>query len=119
LLICEDQALEKRKNIDCLLRCSCSQQTSGVTKGLGSSTTVFFCQKRWNTIHIVNFVEARGLYFKNFFVAMRRIGIRTSITAVSYVCARWVSRGKVLARLFELRHEINQFVLSQNNHHPF
>jgi len=30
---------------------------------------------------------------------------------------RWFSRGKVLARTFELRHEISQFVLSQNNHH--
>ena len=32
---------------------------------------------------------------------------------------RWFSLGKVLARLFELRHEINQFILSQNNHHLY
>jgi len=30
LVTCKDQALEKRKNTDCLLRCSWSQQTSGV-----------------------------------------------------------------------------------------
>ena len=29
---------------------------------------------------------------------------------------RWLLRGKVLARLFELRHEISQFLLSQNIH---
>jgi len=29
----------------------------------------------------------------------------------------WLSRGKVLPRLFEVRHEISQFVLSQKNHH--
>jgi len=31
LLICKDQVLEKKKkDIDCLLRCSWSQQTSGM-----------------------------------------------------------------------------------------
>jgi len=33
LLICKDQAPEKIYN-NCLMRCSCSQQTSGVTRGL-------------------------------------------------------------------------------------
>ena len=32
---------------------------------------------------------------------------------------RWFSQDKVLARLFELRHEIRQFVLSYNNHHLY
>jgi len=36
-----------------------------------------------------------------------------------HISVRWVSRGKVLARLFELRHEISQVVLSQNNHHLY
>jgi len=33
ITICKDQAPEKNYN-NCLLRCSCSQQTSGVTRGL-------------------------------------------------------------------------------------
>ena len=33
-----------------------------------------------------------------------------------YTAVRWLSRGKVLARLFELRHGISQFLLSQNSH---
>ena len=33
-----------------------------------------------------------------------------------YTAVRWLSRGKVFARLFELRHEISQFLLSQNSH---
>jgi len=33
-----------------------------------------------------------------------------------HTSARWVSQGKVLARLFELRHEISQFVSQNNNH---
>jgi len=32
---------------------------------------------------------------------------------------RWLSRRKVLVRLFELQHEISQFVLSHNNHHLY
>jgi len=32
LLICQDQA--PKKHIDCLLKCSCSQQSSGITRGL-------------------------------------------------------------------------------------
>jgi len=49
---------------------------------------------------------------------MQRNGIRTSITAISYVCALGF-RSKVLARLFELRHEISRFVLSQKNDHLY
>jgi len=49
---------------------------------------------------------------------MQRNGIRTSITVVSNVCALGL-RGKVLATLFELCHEMSQFVLSQNNHNLF
>ncbi|GFR02988.1 SCAN domain-containing protein 3 [Trichonephila clavata] len=31
-----------------------------------------------------------------------------------YTKIRWLSRGKVLARLFELRHEAREFLLTQN-----
>ncbi|GFQ75579.1 zinc finger BED domain-containing protein 5 [Trichonephila clavata] len=31
-----------------------------------------------------------------------------------YTEIRWLSQGKVLARLFELRHEVREFLLTQN-----
>ena len=33
-----------------------------------------------------------------------------------YTSVRWLSRGKVLARLFEFQSEVKQFLLKQNKH---
>ena len=79
------------------------------------------CQKHWKIVSTLSTSlkqDSRALNFTNLFVAVQRNGIRTSINVTSYARA-FGSRGKVLARLFELRREMNQLVLSQNNHHLY
>ena len=69
-------------------------------------------------IHIFNFVKPSALKSRIFSLLCQEMGSEHQ-SLLLHTSVRWVSLGKVLARLFELRHEISQFVLSQNNLHLY
>ena len=66
-------------------------------------------------IHIVNFIKTRALNSRIFSLLRKEMGSQHQ-SLLFYTAVPWLSREKVLARLFKLRHEISQFLLSQNNH---
>ena len=66
-------------------------------------------------IDIVNFIKGRALNSRIFSSLCKEMGSEHQ-SLLYYTHVRWLSRGKVLARLFELRHEVSRFILSQNNH---
>ena len=65
-------------------------------------------------IRVVNFIKARVLNSCIFSLLCEEMA--SLHQSLFYTAVRWLSRGKVLARLFKLRHEISQFLLSQNSH---
>ena len=60
---------------------------------------------------IVILIKAKALNSRNFSMLCDEMGSQLFYTSV-----RWLSRGKVLARLFELQREVKQFLLKQNKH---
>ncbi|KAI5152557.1 hypothetical protein ENBRE01_2918, partial [Enteropsectra breve] len=68
-------------------------------------------------VAIVNFIRARGLNhreFRNFLLE-----IDAEYPDLPYHTAvRWLSKGKVLKRFFELRAEIDIFLKEKNNSQP-
>ena len=66
-------------------------------------------------IDIVNFIKGRALNSRIFSSLCKEMGSEHQ-SLLYYTHVRWLSRGKVLARLFEIRYEVSQFILSQNNH---
>ena len=66
-------------------------------------------------ISAVNFIKARALNSRIFSLLCEEMESQHQ-SLLFCTAVRWLSRGKVLARLFELRHEISQFLLSQNSH---
>ena len=66
-------------------------------------------------IDIVNFIKGRALNSRIFSSLCEEMGSEHQ-SLLYYTHVRWLSWGKVLARLLELRHEVSQFLLSQNNH---
>jgi len=67
-------------------------------------------------IYIVNFVTVRVLNLRIFLLLCEKMGSEHQ-SLLFHKSGCWVSRGKVLARHFELRHEINEFLLCQDNDH--
>ena len=61
-------------------------------------------------IRVVNFIKAKASNSRIFSLLCEEMGSHHQ-SLLFYAAVRWLSRGKVLARLFELRHEI-----SQNSH---
>ena len=66
-------------------------------------------------IRIFNFIKARALNSHIFSLLCEEVGSQDP-SLLFYSAVRWLSSGKVLTRLFELRHEISQFLLNLNNH---
>ena len=66
-------------------------------------------------IRVVNFIKAGTLNSRIFSLLCKEMGSQHQ-SLLFYTAVRWLSRGKVLARVFELRYEISQFLSSQNSH---
>ena len=64
-------------------------------------------------IKIVNINKSRALNSRIFGILCEEMGAEYE-SLLFYTEIRWLSRGKVLARLFERRHEVREFFLNQN-----
>ena len=64
-------------------------------------------------IEIVNLIKSRALNSRIFSNLCEEMGSEHQ-SLLYYTSVRWFSRGKVLARLFELQSEVKQFLLNQN-----
>ena len=61
-----------------------------------------------DSLKLVNFIKARPLNSRVFTVLCNEMGSQHKALLL-HTEVRWLSRGKVLTRLFELRHELQQF----------
>uniref|UniRef100_A0AAR2INL2 DUF4371 domain-containing protein n=1 Tax=Pygocentrus nattereri TaxID=42514 RepID=A0AAR2INL2_PYGNA len=64
-------------------------------------------------VKIANFIKARPLQSRLFRVLCEEMG-SSHVQLLLHTEVRWLSRGKVLARLFELRDEVRIFLLDSN-----
>ena len=103
--------LAKQQNPAIQVTHCCTHREALMTKVLPEelSETMKHC------IDIVNFIKERALNSRIFSSLCEEMGSEHQ-SLLYYTHVRWLSRGKVLARLFELRHEVSQFLLSQKNH---
>ena len=68
------------------------------------------------TVKIVNHIKSRPLNTRLFAILCQEMGA-THESLLFHSEVRWLSRGKVLTRLFELRDEVRTFL--SNTHSPF
>uniref|UniRef100_A0A8C4XEM1 HAT C-terminal dimerisation domain-containing protein n=1 Tax=Erpetoichthys calabaricus TaxID=27687 RepID=A0A8C4XEM1_ERPCA len=64
-------------------------------------------------IKIINIIKSRALNSRIFGILCAEMGAEYE-SLLFYTEVRWLSRGKVLARLFELRYKVREFLLDQN-----
>ena len=62
------------------------------------------------SVKVVNFIKARALNLRLFSIICSEMGSEHN-TLLLLTEVRWLSRGKVLSRLFELRSEVQIFLL--------
>ena len=68
-------------------------------------------------VKTVNYMKARGLNHRQFQQFL--IELETEYTDIIYHCeVRWLSTGNVLKRFFELREEIDMFMIHKENAVP-
>ena len=91
----------------CLIQCEdlASQQLRGDLNGVLKAV-----------VKIVNFIKARPLKARLFQRLCDELGAEHN-NLLFYCNARWLSKGKVLLRVYELRNEISKF-LKEENHAP-
>lgn len=64
-------------------------------------------------VKIVNYIKSRPLQYRLFSILCEEMGTKNK-SLLFYTEIRWLSRGKVLTRLFELRDELKIFFKDQN-----
>ena len=67
-----------------------------------------------DVIKIVNFIKARPLNFRIFKLLCEDIG-KTHKALLLHTEVRWLSRGKVLARFYELHEDVHSFLSDQKH----
>jgi hypothetical protein len=65
-------------------------------------------------VKCVNFIKSRPLNSRLFAVLCEEMG-SVHLSLLLHTEVRWLSRGRVLIRLLELRNEVHQFLLQSNN----
>lgn len=66
-------------------------------------------------IQVVNFIKARPLKHRLFALLCKEMGARFD-GLLLHSNVRWLSRGAVLSRVYELRSEVAEFLLSEKHH---
>ena len=99
----------KRENPAIQITHCCIHREALMTKLLPQelSETISDC------IEIVNLIKSRALNSRIFSKLCEEMGSEHQ-SLLYYTSVRWLSRGKVVARLFELQSEVKQFLLNQN-----
>ena len=69
-------------------------------------------------IEIVNLIKAKALNSQIFSILCDKMESKYQ-SLLFYTSVRWLSRGKVLARLFELQSKVKQFLLKQIKHERY
>lgn len=67
-----------------------------------------------DVIHVVNFIKARPLKHRLFAILCKEMGARFD-GLLLHSNVRWLSRGAVLNRVYELRREVAEFLLSEKH----
>jgi hypothetical protein len=67
-----------------------------------------------NAISVINFIKSKSLNSRLFTILCNEIGSDHE-KLLLHTEVRWLSRGKILSRLFELRDEARIFLLERNN----
>jgi len=65
-------------------------------------------------VKVVNFIRSRALHHRLFKVLCQEMGAEHEVL-LYYTEVRWLSRGQVLKRLFELRDEISYFLIERQS----
>lgn len=65
-------------------------------------------------VKVVNFIRARTLHHRLFKVLCQEMGSEHEVI-LYYTEVRWLSRGQVMKRLYELREEISYFLIERQN----
>jgi len=99
----------KRQNPTIQITHSCIHREALMAKNLPEE----LLQTMSECVKIINVIKSRALNSRIFEILCAEMGSEYQ-SLLFYTEVRWLSQGKVLARLFELRDEVNQFLLNQN-----
>lgn len=99
----------KQKNPSIQITHCCIHREALMAKNLPEQLSITMNE----CIKIINIIKSRALNSRIFGLLCEEMGSENE-SLLFYTEVRWLSRGKVLARLFELRYEVREFLSSQD-----
>lgn len=99
----------KQKNPSIQITHCCIHREALMVKNLPEQLSITMNE----CIKIINIIKSRALNSRIFGILCEEMGSEHE-SLLFYTEVRWLSRGKVLARLFELRYEVREFLSSQD-----